>query len=327
MHSYVTGATGFIGLALVKALVARGDSVTVVHRPASDTRWLDGLPVRHVLGDVTDPASLAGTMEGVDRVFHVAGAIAYRRAERARGWQVNVVGTQNVLNEAQAAGVNRFIHTSSVAAVGVPSGAQPADETFPFNGDSYDLQYFISKHEGERRVLAAARAGFPAVVVNPATVYGAGDMNFNGGRLVRLAAAGALRRYPPGGMCVCDIDDVVAGHLAAAEQGRIGERYVLGGENLAFREVLALANQTVGRNSERLWPLPGALIRLARPFVVALEGLPLRDLYLARDYLMLADKFLYFSSEKAVRELGYQITPFKVSLERAYAWYREQGLL
>lgn len=141
-----------------------------------------------------------------------------------------------------------------------------------------------------------------------------------------MLAAVALN-YPPERMCACDIDNVVAGHIAAAELGQTGERYILGGENLPFRDLMAVANEVVGHADQRLWPLSRTLIRLSLPAVSALEWLPLQGLYLARDYFVLADKFLYFSSDKAIRELDYPQTPFRTSLERSYAWYREQGVL
>lgn len=326
MRSLVTGATGFIGAALARELAERGDAVTVLVRPTSNLSLLDGLPVRTIVGDLTRPETLRGCCEGMDRVFHVAGDVSHRRADRRRQWRTNVDGTANLLAEARRAGVGRFIYTSSIAAVGVPDGPVPVDETFPFNAHRYRLQYFISKHTAEQQVLAAAWEGFPAVVVNPATVFGPGDVNMNGGRIVALAARRRAFFVPSGGMCVCSVQDVVAGHLAAAARGRIGERYILGGHNLLYRELLTLAMKATGKPAP-LVHAPSRLIRAARPLALVLERLPVRALYLYRDYLLLADKFLFFSSAKAERELGYSISPFLPTLEAAYRWYRDHGLL
>ncbi|MCX6020468.1 MAG: NAD-dependent epimerase/dehydratase family protein, partial [Chloroflexi bacterium] len=187
MRSLVTGASGFIGAALAHALAARGDEVTVLVRGRSKGTLLDGLSARRHVADLTDPDALRGCCDGMDRVFHVAGDVSYRRADRNRQWAANVDGTINLLREAERAGVGRFIHTSSIAAVGVPEGGPvPVDETFPFNGHRFGLQYFISKRAAEEAVLRSAARGLPAVIVNPDTVYGPGDLNSNGGRLLLM---------------------------------------------------------------------------------------------------------------------------------------------
>ncbi|MEW6049130.1 MAG: NAD-dependent epimerase/dehydratase family protein, partial [Bacillota bacterium] len=266
MRAMVTGATGFVGRHLVRALLEAGHEVTVVRRATSPAERLQGLPVQHVVADLTEPESLKGTMDGVDWVFHVAADLSWWRAARARQWAVNVEGTRRVVTEALRAGVKRLVYTSSVAAVGFPDRGEVADESFPFNGYRLGIQYAISKWEAEQRVLEGVRRGLDAVIVNPATIMG--DESPRPGSLVDLVARGALPAWAGGGTNFCDIDDVVAGHLAAAERGKTGQRYILGGHNVTFREMIeALARAAGVRPPSRRAPRP-----LVRAAAWAMEG-------------------------------------------------------
>ena len=193
---------------------------------------LEGLPVEHFLGDVLEPEAVARAVAGCDLVFHVAAVASYWRTQREQVYKVNVEGTRIVMEACLAAGVPRAVHTSSVAAIGIPRNGRPADESATFDAFSATFAYADSKHRAEAVVLQAVARGLPAVIVNPGAIYGAGDHNLISGSMVLELARRSVPLVPDGGLCVVDIDAVVQGHLAAAERGRIGERYILGGENL-----------------------------------------------------------------------------------------------
>ena len=314
MRVLVTGATGFVGRHLVRALLARGHEVVAVHRPGPTARRLEGLPVRRVVADLTEPEALRGCMEGVEWVFHVAADLSWWRGHRRRQWEVNVEGTRRVVAEALRAGVRRLVYTSSVAAIGFPESGRVADETFAFNGHRLGIQYAISKWEAEQRVLEGVRRGLDAVIVNPATILG--DDRPRPGTLVHRAVRGWLPAWVEGGTNFCDIDDVVAGHLLAAERGVTGERYILGGRNLTYRELLETLARAAGRRPPRF----RAPVRAVRAGVWALEaaGMVLRrPPPLTRDHGVLAGRELYYSSRKAADQLGYSIRSLSQMIRRA----------
>ncbi|HEY8497929.1 MAG TPA: NAD-dependent epimerase/dehydratase family protein [Limnochordales bacterium] len=314
MRVLVTGATGFVGRFLVRALVAQGYDVTALVRASSPRERLQGLPVRLVVADLTQPRCLEGVMEGIDWVFHVAGDLSWWRGHRARQWAVNVEGTRRVVAEALRAGVKRLVYTSSVAAVGFPEDGRVADEDFPFNGHRLGLQYAISKWEAEQRVLEGVARGLDAVIVNPATILG--DDAPRPGSLVDLAARGRLPVWVEGGTNFCDIDDVVAGHLAAAERGRTGQRYILGGHNVSFRDLIGALCRAAGVRPPRR-RAPAAAVRLAAWVLEGVGAVMRREPLLTRDLARLAGKEIYYSSGRAVRELGYAITPLDQTVEKA----------
>src|SRR5512145_914920 len=239
MKVLVTGGTGFLGSNLVAALVARGDTVRVLRRSRSALVALDGLPVEYVLGDLLDPDTAAQAVEGCDLVFHVAALASYWRARREQIYTVNVEGTRAMLDACLRAGVPRVVYTSSVAAVGIAPHGKLGNEATPFDSLSASFAYADSKHRAEALVRAAVEQGLQAVIVNPATVIGPGDHYLISGSIIVEQVHGHLPVVPPGGMCVVDVDAVVQGHLAAAAQGRPGERYILGGENLSYRQIAA----------------------------------------------------------------------------------------
>ncbi|TLN22717.1 NAD-dependent epimerase/dehydratase family protein, partial [bacterium] len=247
MRILVTGSTGFIGSQLCRALVAQGHRVLAFHRASSSLRGLEGIPgcheqpqlaevagcLEHVLGDLTQPETLSAALRGVEVVFHTAGLVGAGN-QSGRLYAVNVEGTRALLQAAQEAGVRRVVHTSSVSALGVPLyGPAPMDERHTWNFPAQHWQYGYAKYLAEMEVQKAVAAGMDVVIVNPSVVIGAGDV-YNGSRSI---LARAVRRQLPfvveGGLNVVHIADVVAGHIAALEKGRRGERYILGGQNLS----------------------------------------------------------------------------------------------
>lgn len=324
MRVLVTGGTGFLGSHIVAALVARGDAVRVLRRADSRLDALAGLPVEFVIGDLCDVDAVTRAVAGCDVVFHVAALSSYWRARREQVYRVNVEGTRVVMEACLRAGVGRVVHTSSIAAIGIPPRGVLGTETTPFDQLSMTFAYADSKHRAEASVLAAVAQGLPAVIVNPATVMGAGDHYMISGSMIVEFVRGHVPVVPPGGVCVVDVAAVVQGHLAAAERGRIGERYILGGENLSHRQIVALIAEVAGRRAPRLvapaWvlgPLAGA--------VEVFNRLSRRPPMVSSEQVRLSMVDFFFDSRKAVRELGYPMLPFRGAVERAYAWYRDHG--
>ncbi|MCJ7512037.1 MAG: NAD-dependent epimerase/dehydratase family protein [Anaerolineales bacterium] len=315
----VTGATGFIGAALCRALLAQGHSVQAFHRPTSDRRSLDGLDVVHHLGDILRPETLAPAMRGVDWVFHLAAEAAYWR-NPDQVIETAVQGTQNVVLAARAAGVRRVVMTSSLAALGVPSGAGWLDEQHTFNLPPGRFPYGFAKHQSEQEALRIAEGLPEVVIVNPSAVFGPGDRKPISGSLIIEAARGLGFVYVDGGWNVVHIDDVIRGHLAAAQLGRAGERYLLGGENLTHRETLEIIAQVVGRRPPWL-RLPGWSVP---PLAALIDGLrSVVTLPMDGNQLRLSRHRLFCDLSKSRRELGMpEPIPFRQAVHDFWDWYR-----
>jgi dihydroflavonol-4-reductase len=325
VRDLVTGATGFVGRQVARALVSQGHEVRVLRRRTSTTVALDGLPFEHVYGDILEPDAVRDAVAGCDRVFHVAALSSYWRARASDVYRVNVEGTRIIMDACLVSGVPRVIHTSSVAAIGVRRDGRPSDETQPFDSREERFAYAHSKHLAEQEVRRAIRLGLQAVIVNPAVVIGPGDHNLISGSLIVEMARRPLPACPPGGICTVDIDAVVQGHLAAAEQGRVGERYILGGENLTYREITAIISDVIGGRAPA-WTLPSWVIP---PAAVALDAVNrfVRRPMVSGDQLRFSAHNAFFDSGKAIAELGYRILPFRSAAEKAYRWYMANGYL
>jgi dihydroflavonol-4-reductase len=327
----VTGSTGFIGSHLCRALTAAGHEVRAFHRPNSSLLLLENLDVEHCIGDITQPDSLAAALKGVEVVFHTAAKLGIPR-DPDLIYAVTVAGTRNVLNAARVAGVRRVIHTSTVAALGVPEKphnkhiAPPAmNEYHTWNFPPQWWPYGHSKYLAEMEVQNAVANGLDAVIVNPALVIGAGDINRVGGNVIIKAAQGILIAAPPGGLNVIHIDDVVRGHMLALERGRNGERYILGGQNLDHMEFLQIVADVVGIQGPRA-AIPEWLIRvLAQPVEIAAKFLPLP---IGGDLLHKAGYFFYYDMHKAHQELGLSdLRSTHTAVVDAYTWYRQQNII
>ncbi|HHS98251.1 MAG TPA: NAD-dependent epimerase/dehydratase family protein [Chloroflexi bacterium] len=322
MKALVTGATGCVGANVVAALLRRGHAVRAMHRSTSKLDALDGLEVERVVGNILDPPSLMRAMEGCDWVFHVAAVSDYWRTPPEVIYRVNVEGTRNVVEAALRTGVRRLIYTSSVGALGVPRTGRLLDETCVFNLPPHRFPYGHSKHLAEEVVQEGVRRGLDAVIVNPAAVMGPRDVHWIGGSVLQEVQRGKAWFAPPGGTCWAAATDVGEGHVLAAERGRTGERYLLGGENLTHRQALETVAQVLGRRGPWFtlprWTMGGLerFVRLTRRFV---------RFPLSPEQVWLSAREIYCDSRKAVQELGYPQTPFRVAVEEAYRWYRERG--
>lgn len=327
MTALVTGATGFVGSAVVRALIDRGESVRVLVRQTSNRRNVDDLPVETVAGDLDDHASLRGAVSGVSALYHVAANYRLWVPRPEEIYRTNVEGTRALMRAAAEAGVGRIVYTSSVATLGLRTDDQPGDETTPVCLDDMIGHYKRSKYLAEEAVREMVdRERLPVVIVNPSTPVGPRDAKPTPtGRMVVEAAKGRMPAYVDTGLNVVHVDDVAAGHLDAFARGRIGERYVLGGENLPLAEILKTIARLVGRVGPKV-RLPANLIL---PLAHLIEGMArLRgrgEPLITVDSVRMAKKRMYFSSAKAERELGYRSRPAEDALRDALDWYRRNA--
>lgn len=308
----VTGGTGFIGSHLARALARRGDDLRLLIRKGSDESLLTGIDFDRANGDITDRRAVRRALQGVDCVFHVAGLTSMRTADHGRVFDVNLGGTKVLAEEALDAGVRRFVHTSSVAAIGpAPEGGR-ADERQAFTAGGLGIAYMNSKHEAEGEVLRVAAHGLDAVIVNPTFVLGPGD---RGGGSMGLIKRFLLRRIPAyvdGGLNIVDVRDVAEGQLLAEAKGKAGERYILGGRNFTLQRLFADLSRICGVPAPPL-KLPPQLA-IGGAMVTEQLGLPLD---LSVDETRSASLWWTYSSAKAKRELGFAPRPHEETLETA----------
>lgn len=322
----VTGGTGFIGSHIVGALLQAGHTVRVLHRPSSDLELIAGLPIEHALGDVLDPASLARAMPGCDWVFHTAAVADYWRADRIKMYIVNVQGTREVLRAAREAGVRRVMLTSSAAAVGLRDDGLPSTELLLFNQNPGHFPYGHSKSLAEREAFRAAEGGQEVVILNPTVVFGPGDKNIISGSMVVEAARGVVPPlYPPGSVTVVDVRDVAQAHLAAAERGRPGERYLLGAADVSYRELWGIIARVVGIRAP-IFTFPASIAPLLSGGARLLRGVGF-PLPVDADQVRLSARPVCFDTHKARAELSEPGISVEQSIRDTYQWYVERGVL
>ncbi len=323
----VTGATGFVGAAVARVLAARGHKLRFLVRAGSDRRNLAGLAGELVEGDLAAPDSLLPAVAGCRYVFHVAADYRLWVPDPAAMRRVNVDGSVALLLAARAAGVERCVYTSSVAALGLNKDGSPADENVFADEDHLIGAYKRSKYEAEEAVRRLVLAGQNIVIVNPSTPVGPGDVKPTPtGKMVLDAANGRMPAYVNTGLNVVHVDDVAEGHALALERGRAGEQYILGGENFMLKDVFSMIAK-VARRRGPLVPLPvGPLMPIAAVMeaVAARTG---RPPLMTREMLKMARKKMFFTSAKAMRELGYAPRPALAAIEDAVDYFATQGLV
>jgi dihydroflavonol-4-reductase len=324
----VTGASGFVGSAVAAKLVERGFSVRALVRAASPRTHLAGLDLEYVQGDLRDAETIRPAMAGVRYLFHVAAD--YRLWARDRNEIVtnNVTGTRVMMEEALRAGVERIVYTSSVATLAVQRDGTSVDETVPLDELKAIGAYKRSKVAAERLVeQMIARQDLPAVIVNPSTPIGPRDVKPTPtGRIIVEAALGRIPAFVDTGLNLVHVDDVAQGHLAALDRGKIGERYILGGQNVQFSEMLAVIANLIGRRPPRVRLPRSAIVplALAAETVARFTG---REPFVTMDALRMSKYRMFFTAAKAERDLGFTARPFTDALTDAIRWFRDAGHL
>jgi dihydroflavonol-4-reductase len=323
----VTGATGFVGSAVARVLLKAGHPVRVLARPHSDRRNLKGLSVEIVQGSLEDLGSLAAAVAGCRYLFHVAADYRLWVPDPEPMFRTNVDGTRELMLAAQAAGVERIVYTSSVATLGIVLGGA-ADEETPSRAEDMIGPYKRSKFDAEAVVRDLIVQRFlPAVIVNPSTPIGPGDIKPTPtGRLIVEAARGRVPGFVDTGLNVVHVEDVAIGHLLAAETGETGRRYILGGENLSLAEILAEVARLTGRRPPS-FKIPYAAILPVAAGAEALARLTGREPFVTLNGARMSKKKMFFSSARAVRELGYAPRPARQGIADAVAWFKANGYL
>ncbi|MDB5367843.1 MAG: NAD-dependent dehydratase [Rhodospirillales bacterium] len=324
----VTGATGFVGAAVARALLAQGHQVRTLARANSDRRNLDGLKVEIATGDLLDHASFAPALDGCEGLFHVAADYRLWIPDPGRMYAINVEGTRGLMLAALDAGVKRIVHTSSVATLGITNDGTPADETTPSSIDTMVGAYKRTKFLGEEAVRELVQSrSLPAVIVNPSTPIGPRDVKPTPtGRVIVEAARGRIPVYVETGLNLVHVDDVAAGQLAAYAQGRVGERYVLGGEDWSLQRLLTEIAAMTGKRRP-LGRLPRAPLLPIAALLEKVARVTGTEPRFTQDEIRMAAKKMYFSSAKARRELGYAPRPAQDAIRDALAWFNANGYL
>ena len=315
----VTGASGFLGSHLAHALAERGDDLRVLARRSADLAPLEGLEFDRTTGDITDRRAVRRALDGVTRVFHVAGRTSLRGRDRDAVFAANLTGARLIFEESLEAGVERVVHTSTVGAIGVAKPGGTADETTPFEIGHLGLAYVNSKHEAELEAFRLAAHGLPVVIVNPTFVLGPRDPTGTSMGLVRRFLRGQIPAYVGGALNIVDVRDVAAGHLLADEKGAIGERYILGGRNFTLDRLFADLARISGVTPPAL-KLPTRLA-LGGAEAARIARLPLPVI---PEEVISATCWWTYKSAKAKRELGFSPRPHEETLTEAVGWQLEQ---
>jgi dihydroflavonol-4-reductase len=319
----VTGASGFVGSAVVRAAQQAGYRVRALVRPSSRRDNLSGLDIEIAEGDMSDPASLARALAGARFLFHVAADYRLWAPDPGQIERTNVEGTHNVMKAALQEQVERIVYTSSVATLAPTTHGAPADECRALTEDAAIGMYKRSKVAAERLVESLVRrAALPVVIVNPSTPVGPRDIRPTPtGRVIVEAARGHIPAYVDTGLNLVHVDDVAQGHVAALTRGRIGERYILGGSDVLLAELLADVARLVGRSPPHI-RLPRRLMFPVAYGAEAIARITGREPLLTVDGLRMARYRMFFSSEKAQHELGYRARPYVDGLRDAIEWFR-----
>jgi dihydroflavonol-4-reductase len=325
MTSLVTGANGFVGSHVARMLVERGERVKILVRPQSSLKALEGLPVEKVYGDLRDPKSLERAVQGTGRVFHVAADYRLGVSNPQEIYDANVAGTRNLLEASSRAGVRRIVVTSSVATIAVNRGDSLPNEATEARLEEMIGHYKRSKFQAEKEALRAAHEGMPVVVVNPTTPVGPGDWKPTPtGRIIVDFLNGRMPAYVETGLNWVPVEDVAVGHWTAAERGRVGERYILGGRNMLLKEVLDALAQISGRPSPRV-RIPHAFAMAAGYADQVFSRILNRQPRIPLEGVRMARHKMFVDCSKAADELGFKAGPVEAALGRAVSWYEQNG--
>lgn len=325
MKAFVTGATGFIGASIARELLKDGVEVRVLARPGSDRRNLAGLDVEIFEGDLSSRRELARGLKGCRTLYHAAADYRLWCPNPAGMYDANVGGTRNILAAALDAGLEKVVYTSSVGTLGNPGDGTPGTETTPVEFDQMVGDYKKSKFLAERAAQEFIPKGLPLVIVNPSTPVGPRDIKPTPtGKIIVDFLNKKMPAYLDTGLNLIDVELCARGHILAAQKGRIGEKYILGNENLTMAAILALLAEITGLKPPRV-KLPYYPILAAAYLNAGISRLTGREPLIPLAGVQMAAKFMFFDSQKAIRELGLPVRPVRESLERAVDWFRAHG--
>jgi dihydroflavonol-4-reductase len=321
--AFVTGATGFLGLNLVERLAAGGWEVVALHRAGSDTARLARFPARRAVGDIADRAAVEAALPaGVDAVFHCAANTAMWSRRYEEQWRDNVTGTETVLAAARARDARRFVHVSTVSVYGHGHGliTEDSPQIAPIG-----LGYGPSKAAAEAAVKKAAGEGFSAIIVNPAHMVGRYDTR-NWARMIEMTVKGTIPGVPPGAGSFCHATAVADAMIAAVARGRPGQNYLLAGADASFLDVFRTIGTLTGKKVPRR-AMPAAALRIYARLLAGTAAITGREPQITPAIAAVVTGHARFSSERAIRELGYQPVSIAAMLEDAYGWMKDEGLL
>jgi dihydroflavonol-4-reductase len=326
MKSLVTGANGFVGSAVARCLIEAGHDVRCLVRAGSDQSNLKGLPVEISEGDLRDVSSLKRAVSNCENLFHVAADYRLWVPNPETMYDINVKGTQELILAAYEADVSRIIYTSSVATLGINSDASPANESTPSSLNNMTGHYKRSKFLAEQVVQHLTnKHQLPLVIVNPSTPVGPRDIKPTPtGQIVLDTLCGRMPAYMSTGLNVAHVDDIAQGHLLAYMHGKTGERYILGGENLHLIQILQAIDEIIGKKIKRMNISMGMMLPVAwimEKIAIATNTQPRASV----DSIRMAEKKMFFSSEKAIRDLGYQYRPSSEAIQDAVTWFQNNG--
>ena len=319
----VTGGAGFIGSAVVRKLLERKRSVRVLVEPGAPTQNLDGLPVERVTADITNYAQMKKALEGCETLYHLAAMYKTWLPDEEIIHRVNNEGTVATLLAAEHAKVGKIVYTSSIAAIGVGENGGLVDESCKWNLFDVANPYILTKWQSERLALRFAEAGLPIVVVNPAFPFGPRDIAPTPtGAIILALLKKEVPGWGPGGFCTIDVDDCAEGHILAEEKGRIGERYILGNDNITLKDFFELVSR-VGNVSAPKLPLPGPLAAgVALGMELWADHVSHKEPKATYKSMRYAQRNAFFSNAKAKRELGLPSRPLEETVRRAVEWFR-----
>ena len=324
MTTLVTGAAGFLGSHVTRQLVARGENVRVLIRASSTNRAIADLPLEYVTGDLRDPASLERALAGVQRVFHVAADYRLWAKKKREIYDSNVGGTKNILDAAKRAGVAQFIYTSTVATIAVDRPRLPNEST-DAKLEEMVGHYKRSKWMAEREALKAAKEGLPVIVAMPTTPVGPWDWKPTPtGKIILDFLNGKMPGYVETGLNFVGVEECAAGHLLLAEKGKVGERYLLGAENMTLKQMLDTLSKITGLSAPRL-KIPHGLALGVAYLETAFSRLLWREPQIPVEGVKIARHVMFVDCSRAQRELGFKPGPVSAALERAVRWYEANG--
>lgn len=324
----ITGATGFIGNHVTRLCVERGDDVRVMVMPGEDRSPLAGMEVEFVEGNLLEPASLERAVQGVDRLFHLAAMFAIWTKDPDLHYKVNVDGARSILKAAMAAGVEKVVFTSSVAAIGIVGGGEWANEETDFNSWTWASKYILSKYISHQMVKGLVAEGLPATLVLPGMPFGPGDRAPTPtGTMILRTLKGQMKNYWDGGVPAVDVRDVAAGHLLAMDKGRIGQSYILSSRegNMANQDLLHLIGRVAGVENVATTEVSAKMMLRVAKFAElwsSLTGRPPMTTYKNTMYVL---QHGYVDPTKAIEELGLPQTPIETAIRDSVAWFRENG--